>query len=96
MSRRVPAIPVLLIDAVSPRDIPFATATIRTQRMKNRPEIEADSIEYQRWLDGIPGGRLIVTNRSGHNVAIEQPELVIATIHQVVDAVKQKRPINDR
>jgi pimeloyl-ACP methyl ester carboxylesterase len=93
---RVPKVPVFLIDAVSPLEVPFATEAIRMQRLKNRPEIEADSIEYKRWLDGIPGGRLIVTNRSGHNVAIEQPELVIATIQQAVDAVKRPRPVSDR
>lgn len=83
---RVPnAIPVFLIDAVSPLEVPFATEAIRTLRINNRPEIEADSLEYRRWLDGIRGSRLIVTNRSGHNVPIEQPELVVATIRQVVD-----------
>src|SRR4029077_15061870 len=52
---RVPSgIPVFLIDAVSPLEVPFATETIRTLRMNNRPEIEADSLEYRRWLDGVP------------------------------------------
>ncbi len=89
---RVPSgMPVLLIDAVSPLEVPFATDAIRTLRMKNRPEIEADSVEYKRWLDGIPGSRLIVTNRSGHNVAIEQPELVVATIREAVDEAARRR-----
>jgi len=86
---RVPnRIPVLLIDAVSPIEVPFATEAIRTMRMNNRPEIEAESLEYREWLATIPGSRLIVTNRSGHNVAQEQPELVIDTIRQ---AVKETR-----
>lgn len=85
-------IPVFLIDAVSPLEVPFATDAIRTLRMKNRPEIEADSLEYKRWLDGIPGSRLIVTNRSGHNVPIEQPELVVTTIRQAVDEATQRSP----
>jgi len=88
---RVPSgIPVFLIDAVSPLEVPFATEAIRTLRMNNRPEIEADSLEYRRWLDGIPGSRLIVTNRSGHNVPIEQPKLVVATIRQVVDEATRR------
>lgn len=88
---RIPSgIPVFLIDAVSPLEVPFATETIRTLRMKNRPEIEADSREYRRWLDGIPGSRLIVTHRSGHNVPIEQPELVVATIREAVDEARQR------
>jgi pimeloyl-ACP methyl ester carboxylesterase len=84
---RVPSgLPVFLIDAVSPLEVPFATEAVRTLRMNNRPEIEADSLEYRRWLDGIPGSRLIVTNRSGHNVPLEQPELVVATIREAVEA----------
>lgn len=83
-------IPVFLIDAVSPLEVPFATEAIRTLRMNNRPEIEADSLEYRRWLDGIPGSRLIVTNRSGHNVPIEQPELVVATIREAVDGARRR------
>lgn len=82
--------PVFLIDAISPLEVPFVTEAIRTLRMNNRPEIEAESGEYQRWLHGIPGSRLIVTNRSGHNVAIEQPELVVATIQQAVDETMRR------
>jgi pimeloyl-ACP methyl ester carboxylesterase len=82
---RVPrGIPLHLIDAVSPLDVPFATAAVRGMRRNNRPEIEADSLEYKRWLDRIPGGRLIVTNRSGHNIPIEQPDLVVETIRRAV------------
>jgi pimeloyl-ACP methyl ester carboxylesterase len=81
----IPGVPVSLIDAVSPLEVPFTTDAIRTLRMNNRPEIEADSLEYKRWLDGIPGSRLIVTDRSGHNIPIELPELVVATIRQVVE-----------
>jgi pimeloyl-ACP methyl ester carboxylesterase len=88
---RVPSdIPVVLIDAVSPMEVPFATAAIRTLRTNNRPEIEADSLEYRRWLSTFSGGRLVVTDRSGHNVPIEQPELVIATIRQVVDEATRR------
>lgn len=88
---RVPGgMPVFLIDAVSPLEVPFANQGIRTLRMNNRPEIEADSLEYRRWMDGIQGSRLIVTNRSGHNVPIEEPELVVGTIREAVDAAARR------
>lgn len=88
---RVPGgIPVFLIDAVSPLEVPFATDAIRTLRRNNRPEIEADSLEYARWLSTFAGGRLVVTNRSGHNVAQEEPELVVATIRRVVNEATQR------
>jgi pimeloyl-ACP methyl ester carboxylesterase len=88
---RVPSgIPVFLIDALSPLEVPFVTEAIRTRRMNNRPENEADAVEYQRWLKGIPGSRLIVTARSGHNVPIEQPELVVDTIRHAVDEATRR------
>jgi pimeloyl-ACP methyl ester carboxylesterase len=83
---RVPAgIPVFLIDAISPLEVPFATESIRTMRMSNRAEIQAESLEHRRWMDTVPGSRPIVTARSGHNVAQEQPGLVVATIREAVD-----------
>ena len=89
---RVPSgMPVFLIDAISPLDVPFATEAVRRLRMNNRPEIEADSLEYRRWLAGIPGSRLSVTNRSGHNVPLEQPELVVATIREAIDAAARRQ-----
>lgn len=48
--------------------------------MSDQVELEAESVDYRTWLDTIPGGRLIVANRSGYNVAQEQPELVVLTI----------------
>jgi pimeloyl-ACP methyl ester carboxylesterase len=79
-------IPVLLIDAISPREVPFASAGVRRLRMSNRWEIEAESREHRRWIDTIHGGRLIITNRSGHNVFLDQPELVVDTIRDLVRA----------
>lgn len=88
---RIPSgVPVFLIDAISPVDVPFATAAIRKQRADNRAEIEADTVEYTRWLGTVPGGRLITTHHSGHNVAVEQPELVVDTIRQAVDAAGRR------
>jgi pimeloyl-ACP methyl ester carboxylesterase len=82
---RIPAgVPVLLIDARSIAGVPFTTEAFRAQRANSRPEIEADSREYARWLATVSGARLITTDRSGHNVAQEQPSIVIDAIQQVV------------
>jgi pimeloyl-ACP methyl ester carboxylesterase len=85
-SRIPPGVPLVLIDAVSPRDVPFATSALRRLRAEQRPAIDAESRAYKKWLDTIHGARLIVTDRSGHNVPIEQPELVVDTIREVVRA----------
>ena len=89
-SRIPPGVPLVLIDAVSQREVPFATSAIRELRAKNRPEIDAESRVYKTWLDAIPGARLIVTHDSSHNVPIEQPQLVVETIREVVRAASDR------
>jgi pimeloyl-ACP methyl ester carboxylesterase len=87
---RIPrGIPVVLIDAVSPLEVPFANAGIRALRMRNRSELAAESREHRRWMDTIPGSRLITTHRSGHNVFLEQPTLVVDTIREVVEEISR-------
>lgn len=86
----VPAgIPVFLIDALSPREVPFATDAVRALRRRSRPAIEAESRAYRKWAETIPGARIIPTEFSGHNVAQEQPKLVIDIIRQVVEQQRQ-------
>jgi pimeloyl-ACP methyl ester carboxylesterase len=89
-SRTPPGVPVVLIDALSPREVPFATPALRRMRADNRPQIDADSRAYKTWLDTIPGSRLIVTHDSGHNVPIEQPQLVVETIREIVRAARDR------
>lgn len=90
---RVPdGIPLVLIDAVSPVEIPFATGSIRALRAESRQAIEIESREYRQWLDGIRGSRLVVTRGSGHDVAQEQPDLVVSTIRGVVEEVTGRQP----
>ena len=82
---RIPAdVPLVLIDAVGLREVPFATSAIRRSLAKQRREIDAESRTYKRWLDAIPGARLVTTDQSGHNVPIEQPQLVVDNIREVV------------
>ena len=80
--------PLVLIDAISPRDVPFASRTIRQLRADLRPDIDAESRAYRSWVDAIPGAHLVITDRSGHNVPIEQPDLVIETIREVVETAR--------
>ena len=86
-SRVPPGVPLVLIDAGSQREVPFATSAVRELRAKNRPEIDAESRAYRTWLDTIPGARLVVTHDSSHNVPIEQPRLVVEVIREVVRTI---------
>jgi pimeloyl-ACP methyl ester carboxylesterase len=90
-SRIPPGVPLVLIDAVSEYEVPFATSAVRELRAKSRPEIAAESRANKTWLDTIPGARLIVTRDSGHNVPIEQPQLVVETVRAVVRAAEDRQ-----
>jgi pimeloyl-ACP methyl ester carboxylesterase len=87
----LPAIPVSLIVAMGPCDIPFMTASMRASRAPRRAERVADSVANANWIRNVPAGRLIVTWRSGHNVPQEEPELVVRAIREMVEDVRPRR-----
>jgi pimeloyl-ACP methyl ester carboxylesterase len=89
---RVPAgVPVFLVRAEGTPEVPFASETIRETRRARRFQIAAESREHKAWIDAVAGGRYIVTRESGHNVPIEQPDLVVDTIRRAV-ANARSRP----
>jgi pimeloyl-ACP methyl ester carboxylesterase len=59
------------------------------------PYIEEDERlwrQLQRELSRlVPGGRLVVATQGGHNIHLEQPELVVGTLRQVVQTVRSLR-----
>jgi pimeloyl-ACP methyl ester carboxylesterase len=79
-----PGIPVVVIDAQRSTAVPFLTPALRQALAESRSARLTQSRAYELWLRDIPKGRLVVTEDSGHNVAIEQPGLVIETVRQVV------------
>lgn len=91
-SRMPSGIPLFLIRAEASPELPFATESIRARLFQRQDEIAAESLEHKAWIAGIPGAKLIVTHDSGHNVPIEQPDLVVATIRRVADAIPSSRP----
>ena len=57
---------------------------------------------YQAWQDAmadlvsqVPGARLITDTDSGHYIHQEQPQLVIDSVREVLDAVEQQGPLTD-
>ncbi len=84
-------IPVSLISAMGPPDVPFMTRHMRASSAKRRADRLADSLANDQWIRGVTGGRFIVTHGSGHNVPQEEPELVIRTIREVVEGSRVRR-----
>lgn len=46
---------------------------------------------HRAFLQSVPGARHIVTDKSGHSIHMEQPELVVAAIREVVEADRQRQ-----
>lgn len=85
------AIPVTLISAMGPSDVPFMTRATRASSARRRAERLADSLANETWLRSVPGGRFIVTHENGHNVPQEEPQLVIRAIREMIEA-RRVRP----
>jgi pimeloyl-ACP methyl ester carboxylesterase len=80
-------VPVFLITGMGPREIPgFVTKELREEVQKDQRIFYPAKLKFHReWVEGIPGGRLIITENSGHGIPFEEPELVIKTIRDVVN-----------
>ena len=40
--------------------------------------------DYRRWVEATPGAKLIVAERSGHNIQTEDPQIVADAIRDVI------------
>lgn len=82
-------IPVILITGMGPRTLPsFAT---EEQKRSYRSNHHMWLKFHQAWLDKIPESRHIVTENTGHNIPVEEPELVIKATRDAVDQARSSR-----
>jgi pimeloyl-ACP methyl ester carboxylesterase len=86
---RVPAsIPVVLISAMKPPVFP------ETATEKEKEEFKALKLMWLKfhteWIEKLPHGQHIVTEQSDHGIPFEEPELVIKSIQQVLEKVRQR------
>ena len=52
--------------------------------------IEARINGCKEWLKKVPQGKLIITDKSGHDIPNDEPELVIDAIKQVIANTKDR------
>jgi pimeloyl-ACP methyl ester carboxylesterase len=87
---RVPeGVPVDLITAMGPRELPnFATA----QEKREYRDIHQIWLKFHsEWIAKVPGGQHIITENSGHGVPFFEPGLVIDAIRKMVDRDRNRR-----
>jgi pimeloyl-ACP methyl ester carboxylesterase len=85
-ARPLPKVPIILLAAGQFDEYSEVTASLSPNMRALHQEMKRRKIEpYQRWVDGIPGAKLVIAQRSGHNIQTEQPRLVIAAIREVIE-----------
>ncbi len=83
----LPNVPIILLSAdglISPLDEAryMLDPEMRTlQQVQKRWHLE----DYQQWVDANPGVKLSVAHKCGHRIPLDNPQLVIATIREVIE-----------
>jgi pimeloyl-ACP methyl ester carboxylesterase len=85
-SRLPEGIPVVLITAMGPRVFP------KSMTEKQKEEFRAMKQMWLKfhndWLNSLSNGEHVVTEKSGHGVPFEEPDLVVRAIRQVVEKTR--------
>jgi pimeloyl-ACP methyl ester carboxylesterase len=77
-----PGIPVVLITAMGPQTFPGSWTEKQKQEYK---EGHKRWLQFHSdWLEKLPGGKHIITEKSGHMVPFTEPELIVNAIRQMV------------
>src|SRR5262249_26937528 len=85
-------IPIILITGMGPRTHPdFLTKELRAEVEKDQKILYPAKLRFHKeWIDRFPQGQLILTEKSGHGIPFEEPELVVEAIHQLIQLEAKK------
>jgi pimeloyl-ACP methyl ester carboxylesterase len=79
-SAKVPAgVPVILLTATQDSGMPAEARRVWAEK-------------HKEWIAKVPGGKLIVAEKSGHFIQAQEPDLVIAAIKEVMEKQKRTTP----
>jgi pimeloyl-ACP methyl ester carboxylesterase len=86
-----PGIPIVLICGMGPRTFPsFLPTELKEEVRKDRTIFYPAKLKFHRaWVEQFPGGQLVVTENSGHGIPFEEPGLIVRTIREVLERVRQ-------
>lgn len=91
---RIPAgIPLVLISGMGPAEIPgFLPTDLKAEVRKDQQVFYPAKLRFHReWVDKIPNARLIITEKSGHGIPFEEPELIVQAIREVFQQANKLR-----
>jgi pimeloyl-ACP methyl ester carboxylesterase len=80
-------IPVVLLTGQGPRDVPpFVSEELRAEVLKDRQLYWPAKLKFHKeWVEKIAGGELLITEKSGHGIPFEEPQIIINAIRRVVE-----------
>ena len=80
----------MLITGIGPREIPdFLPGTLKLEVQRDQESLYPAKLKFhQRWVESLPQGRIVITEKSGHGIPWEEPELVVEVIREVVARVR--------
>jgi pimeloyl-ACP methyl ester carboxylesterase len=88
-SRLPSEIPVTLITATGPRELPNFASEKEKEDYRSTKQVW---LKYHNdWIEKIPNARHIVTENSGHAVQFEEPELVVRAVREVVEKANGRK-----
>lgn len=89
-ARPLPNVPVTVITGIGPREIPdFLPAELKREVQRDQETLYPAKLKFhQRWAESLPGGEIVITDKSGHGIPWEEPELVVEVIRDVVARVR--------
>lgn len=83
---QLPRVPIVLMVAGQQDEYYELTASLTPTMRTLAQDVKRWKIaDSQHWVDATPGARLVVAQRSGHNIQTEAPGLVIDAIRDVIE-----------
>ena len=74
--------------------VPAGVPVILLSAMNTDLPAEAEKMwkeKHEEWVAKVPGAKLIVAEKSGHFIQVQEPQLVVDTIRQVIEQRNRKR-----
>ena len=89
----LPRVPIVLLAAPGQPPPLQITRTLKPELRAIRQTHQRWHLEdYRQWVDGTPGAKLIVARNCGHNIQLDNPDLVVAAIREIVDSSARPHP----
>jgi pimeloyl-ACP methyl ester carboxylesterase len=80
---------VILITGMGPRSFPgFVT---ETQKQEYRTVHQMWLKFHTEWLNTVPNSQHVITENSGHNVPVLEPDLIVGVIRQTVEQARSRQ-----